>query len=161
MVRLSQGIRPRNSLPSRKSQRGGRCIGRKTQHGINTTIIIRPHILEDLECLGIKLISHGRTIALLSALEVRPSLIEEIKFHQKEDAKLQRIRKNHEKERSPGFILHEDGTLRFQNRLCVPNKLELKEKILIAAHNTQYLVYHRGTKMYRDLKQYFWWHNMK
>jgi len=44
--------------------------------------------LEDLEHLGIELISHEKTNALLSALEVQPSLIEEIKSQQKEDAKL-------------------------------------------------------------------------
>jgi len=89
---------------------------------------------------------------LLSVLEVQPSLIEEIKPHQ-EDVKLQRLRSNLEKGKSPGFMVHEDGTLTFQNRLCVPNKAELKEKILTKAYNTQYLVHLGGTKMYQDLKQ--------
>jgi len=51
--------------------------------------------------------------------------------------------------------------LGFQNRLCVPNKAELKEKILTKAHNTRYLIQPGGTKMYRDLKQYIWWDKMK
>ena len=51
--------------------------------------------------------------------------------------------------------------MRFQNHLCVPNKAELEEKILIEARNTQYSVHPVGRKMYRDLKQYFWWDNMK
>jgi len=29
------------------------------------------------------------------------------------------------------------------------------------AHNTRYSVHPGGTKMYRDLRQYFWWNNMK
>jgi len=45
-------------------------------------------VLEDLECLGVELISQGTTPAQLLALEVQPSLLEEIKSHQKEDAKL-------------------------------------------------------------------------
>ena len=49
-------------------------------------------MLEDLEHLSIQLISHGTTHALLSALEVQPSLLEEINSHQKDDAKLQQIR---------------------------------------------------------------------
>ena len=51
--------------------------------------------------------------------------------------------------------------MRFQNHLCAPNKDELKEKILAKAHNTQYFARLEGTKMYRDLKQYFWWDNTK
>ena len=43
----------------------------------------------------------------------------------------------------------------------MPNKAYLKDKILMEAHNTRYSVHPGGTKMYRDLKQYFWWDNMK
>jgi len=56
-------------------------LSRKAQHNLNTIIITQPHVLEDLECLGIELTSHGMTDALLSALEVKPHLIEEVKFH--------------------------------------------------------------------------------
>jgi len=57
--------------------------------------------------------------------------------------------------------MHEDGTLWFQNRLYVPKNDGLRKQILEEAHNTCYSVYPRGTKMYRDLRQYFWWNNMK
>ena len=102
-----------------------------------------------------ELISHGLTHALLSALEVQHSLLEEIKSHYKKDAKLQRIRQNLKKGKSLGFLVDEDGMLRFQNHLCVPDKAELKEKILIKAHNTRYSIHLGGKKMYRDLKKYF------
>jgi len=55
---------------------------------------------------------------------------------------------------SPGLVIHEDGSWRFQNRLCIPNKVELKRKILEEAHNTRY-------SLYRDLRQFFWWDTMK
>jgi len=137
------------------------ALSRKAQHSLNTIIITQSRVLEDLERLGVELISHGSSRALLSALEVQPSLLEEIKAHQKGDVKLQRIRQTLEKGRSSGFMEEADGTLRFQNRLCVPNKAELKEKILTEAHNTRYSVHPGGTKMYRDLKQHFWWNKMK
>jgi len=92
---------------------------------------------------------------------VQPSIVEEIKASQKEDARLERIRCNVAQGKSPGFLVHEDGTLRFQNRLCVPNKEELKKRILEEAHNTRYSVHLGGTKMYWDLRQFFWWENMK
>jgi hypothetical protein len=59
------------------------------------------------------------------------------------------------------FCIHEDGSLRFGNRLCVPNDPDLKEEILSEAYNTGYIVHPGGTKMYRDLKGTFWWNNMK
>ena len=111
--------------------------------------------------MGIKLVQPRCITGLLTALEMQPSIIEEIKASQKEDARLERIRCNVAQGKSPGFMVHEDGTLRFQNRLCVSNKEEFKRRILKEAHNTRYSVNPGGTKMYRDLKQFFWWENMK
>ena len=54
-------------------------------------------MLEDLKRLGVELVTLGSTRALLSALDMQPSLLEEIKLHQEEDVKLQRIRQNLEK----------------------------------------------------------------
>ena len=51
--------------------------------------------------------------------------------------------------------------MRFQNRLCVPKNEEVRKQILEEAYNTRYSVHPGGTKMYRDLRQYFWWSNMK
>ena len=59
------------------------------------------------------------------------------------------------------FCIHEDGSLRFGNRLCVPNDLDLKAEILKEAHNTSYMIHPRGSKMYRDLRETFWWNNIK
>ena len=95
------------------------ALSRKAQHNLNPIIITQSCVLEDCEHLVIELISHGEVYALLSALEVKPSLIEEIKSHQKGYTKLQRIKQNLEKEKPPRFMAHEDGTLRFQNHLCV------------------------------------------
>ena len=58
-------------------------------------------------------------------------------------------------------MVYGDGTLKFQNRLFVLHKVELKIKILEEAHNTLCLVHSGGTKMYKDLPQYFWWDNIK
>jgi len=82
-------------------------------------------------------------------------MVEEIRVNQKSDPELQKIRQNLEKGKSPGFVVHEDGTLWFQNRLCVPKSKELRKQIVEETHNTRCPVHPRGTKMYRDLRQYF------
>ncbi|XP_070041025.1 uncharacterized protein [Nicotiana tomentosiformis] len=55
----------------------------------------------------------------------------------------------------------EDDILQFQGRLCVPNVDGLREKILEEAHNSQYSIHPGATKMYRDLRQHYWWRRMK
>ena len=49
---------------------------------------MQPGILRDLENMDIKLVLWGLTDGLLSALEVQPSIVEEIKSSQEDDAKL-------------------------------------------------------------------------
>ena len=51
--------------------------------------------------------------------------------------------------------------MRIENKICVPNDSVLKHEILQEAHQTGYIVHPRGTKMYRDLKEMYWWNNMK
>jgi hypothetical protein len=43
----------------------------------------------------------------------------------------------------------------------VPDILEIKGLILKEAHETPYSIHPESTKMYMDLKELFWWNNMK
>ena len=43
----------------------------------------------------------------------------------------------------------------------VPNVQELKMKLMYESHNTIFTMHLGGDKMYRDLKQYYWWRGMK
>nr|GFA78355.1 polynucleotidyl transferase, ribonuclease H fold [Tanacetum cinerariifolium] len=47
------------------------------------------------------------------------------------------------------------------NRLVVPNDATLREALLTEAHSSSFSVHPGSTKMYHDLKQYFWWSDMK
>ena len=113
------------------------------------------------EDLGIQLVPYGQAHVQLSALTLQPSKVEEIQVNQGSDPKLQRMKQNLEKGKAHAFLVYEDGTLQSQNRLCVPRNEELRKQILEKAHNTRYSVHPGGTKMYRDLRQYFWWNDMK
>jgi len=72
--------------------------------------------------------------------------------NQESDLEFQRIKQNLEKGNSPGFVVHEDGTLRFHNRLCVRRNEELRKQIVEEAHSNRYSVHLGGTKTYRDLR---------
>nr|GFA63835.1 putative nucleotidyltransferase, ribonuclease H [Tanacetum cinerariifolium] len=46
-------------------------------------------------------------------------------------------------------------------RLVVPNDASLREALLTEAHSSPFSVHPGSTKMYHDLKLYFWWSGMK
>ncbi|XP_021757320.1 uncharacterized protein LOC110722353 [Chenopodium quinoa] len=60
------------------------------------------------------------------------------------------------------FKIHEDGSLRYKGRWCVPQKCEeVKGKLMEEGHNTPYSVHPGGDKLYKDLKKVYWWPRMK
>nr|GFA92236.1 retrotransposon protein, putative, Ty3-gypsy subclass [Tanacetum cinerariifolium] len=65
------------------------------------------------------------------------------------------------KDYSVEFRLDEDDVLWQGTRLVVPNDATLREALLTEAHSSPFLVHPGSTKMYHDLKQYFWWSGMK
>jgi len=73
--------------------------------------------------MNVQLVTHGQTHAQLLALTLQPSLIEEIRLNQETDPELQRIRQNLNKGKSLGFLIYDNGSLQFQNHLCVPNNV--------------------------------------
>ncbi|KAL8113741.1 hypothetical protein AgCh_020872 [Apium graveolens] len=55
----------------------------------------------------------------------------------------------------------EKGIMRYASRIWIPNMQELKDELLHEWHNSRYSIHPGSTKMYRDLKEYYWWPNMK
>ena len=47
------------------------------------------------------------------------------------------------------------------SRLCVLATGQLKRQILEEAHSSTYAMHLNSTKMYRTLKEYYWWSGMK
>jgi hypothetical protein len=60
-----------------------------------------------------------------------------------------------------GFSVSDDGSLRMNGLLVVPEIDDLKKEIFDEAHKSRYSIHPGETKMYRDLKRQFWWKNMK
>ena len=53
------------------------------------------------------------------------------------------------------------GEIRCQGRLCVPDVGDLRHHILVEAHNSRYSIHPGATKMYRDLREVYWWNDIK
>src|SRR5262249_4098485 len=60
-----------------------------------------------------------------------------------------------------GFSQDVDGTVRFGSRFCMPSDVQLQNDLLEEAHRSRYAIHPGATKMYRNMKQFFWWAGMK
>ncbi|XP_042958074.1 uncharacterized protein LOC122293600 [Carya illinoinensis] len=108
-----------------------------------------------MERAGIEMIMD--TQAWLSSLTLGSSLIDQIKVAQNSDPGLVKIKGEVPEDKRPEFSISGDGTLRFKGKIYVPNVKEIRDVILKKAHRSLYTVHPGSTKMYRDLKQQFWW----
>ncbi|KAH0757858.1 hypothetical protein KY290_021351 [Solanum tuberosum] len=113
-----------------------------------------------LACLGIRLIDSAEGgIAVANGAE--SSLVSEVKEKQDQDPILLELKANVQKQRVLAFEQGGDGVLRYQGRLCVPMVDELQERIMEEAHSSRYSIHPGTTKMYRDLREVYWWNGMK
>ena len=93
--------------------------------------------MRDLENMDIEFKEY-RPDTMLYALKIQPSIIEEIKAVQKEDKHLQALIEKTKASDKTDFTIKEDGSFWCNGRLCVPDNLELKKKIMKEAHSTPY-----------------------
>ncbi|EOY26607.1 Uncharacterized protein TCM_028461 [Theobroma cacao] len=81
-------------------------------------------------------LNNGQDGTLLASFVVRPSLLNQIRELQKFDDWL-------------------------KDRICVLKDDQLRRAILEKAHSSAYALHHRSTKMYRTIKESYWWSGMK
>jgi hypothetical protein len=91
----------------------------------------------------------------INRMELSCDLRSRVAQAQRSDMDLQRRLNN------PEYSIASDGAMLYEGRLCVPNDDELKRLILDEAHKSRFSIHPGSTKMYHDLKQYYWWPNMK
>ena len=103
----------------------------------------------------------GHLSSLMATLRIEPEVQARIKALQSTDPEIQKVLGMDDAKRKPDFQVTEDGILKFRGRLCVPDDLELKEEILSEAHRSNYSIHPGSTKMYQNLRQYYWWNGMK
>ena len=57
--------------------------------------------------------------------------------------------------------MHMNDSLRYKGRVMVPQSADLREEILKEFHCSRFSVHLGGTKMYHDLRRYYYWSGMK
>src|SRR4051812_19149962 len=97
----------------------------------------------------------------LMTLDVQPTLLDKIKEAQKTVKEIEEIKEKIGKGKSKGLHEDEEGTLWYGKRIYVPQDPELRKLIFQEAHNSLYSIHPGNTKMYMDMKERFWWNNLK
>jgi hypothetical protein len=117
---------------------------------------MRPELCQEIRYLNLVMINETTM-----AVEVEPTLEEEIRKAQMEDEKLREIRQLITENKTNDFMEHDNVTLWLGKQIHVPNLKPIQELILQEAHDSMYSIHPGSTKTYKDLKTRYWWHGMK
>ncbi|XP_069155785.1 uncharacterized protein [Solanum lycopersicum] len=89
------------------------------------------------------------------------SFLVEVKENQDSDPILLELKGAVHNQRVEVFSQGGDSGFLYQGRLCVLDVGELRQHILSEAHNSRYFIHPGSTKMYRDLREVYWYNDMK
>ncbi|XP_075507477.1 uncharacterized protein LOC142544302 [Primulina tabacum] len=103
----------------------------------------------------------GRGKVTLASLSAQPCLQETVKLNQDRDPVLTKLKEQVREGKSQDHHIDDKGILWMKGRLCVPDSDNLRQEIMAEAHKSKFSVHPGSTKMYRDLKNSFWWNGMK
>ena len=117
-------------------------------------------LLVDLRALGV-ILEVEDSGALLAIFHVRPLLVDQILVGQSKDPQMIKLKEEIEKGKKAEFQIRDDGMIVKGQRMCVPKYGELKRDIMEEAHSSAYVMHPGSTKMYKTLKEHYWWNGMK
>jgi hypothetical protein len=116
-------------------------------------------LCEEMRKLNLEMVEH-RNIYVVS---VESPLHERIAIAQLFDEEVQKIiqKLSEGDPKSNCFRMDNKGVVWFGQRLVIPQDPKLKKEIIDEAHLSKFTIHPGSTKLYRDLRENFWWSNMK
>ena len=72
-----------------------------------------------------------------------------------------KLKEEIEKGKRAEFQIRDDGMIVKGQRMCVPEYGERKRDIMEEAHSSAYATHPGSTKIYKTLKEHYWWNGMK
>ncbi|GMJ03684.1 hypothetical protein HRI_004037600 [Hibiscus trionum] len=114
----------------------------------------------DLRAMFARLSLSGDGV-LVAELQVRPTLGQLIREKQLLDRSLAPHVQDIAEGRPSNYSFSIDGILCFRNRIVVLEDSDLRHTILIEAHSSSFAMHPGSTKMYRDLKNEYFWVDLK
>ncbi|XP_035837690.1 uncharacterized protein LOC110898590 [Helianthus annuus] len=94
-------------------------------------------------------------------IEVKICLLERIKDAQTHALKVEQINKERMVGKQELLVKGEDGILRLHNRIWIPIVGGLRDMVLEEAHRSKYTMHPGSTKMYKNIRDEYWWPGMK
>ena len=92
---------------------------------------------------------------------VRPLLADQILVGQSQNPQMIKLKEEIEKGKKAEFQIRDDDMIVKGQRMCVLEYGELKRDIMEEAHSSAYAMHPGSTKMYKTLKEHYWWNGMK
>ncbi|GJR15394.1 putative reverse transcriptase domain-containing protein [Tanacetum coccineum] len=94
-------------------------------------------------------------------MTLHPKLPTQILEDQTEAIKEENIKAENLQGMDKSFEIHPDGTRCIKNRSWLPLFGGLRDLIMHESHKSKYSIHPGSDKMYQDLKELYWWLNMK
>ncbi|KAL0313697.1 UNVERIFIED_CONTAM: Retrovirus-related Pol polyprotein from transposon, partial [Sesamum calycinum] len=135
------------------------ALSRKTVDHLASMICYNMEYLTALRAMDVHFSVGGDM--LLATMQVKPSLKDKIRDAQEKDPHLQKMKTKVQEGKNNQFIIQDDGMLLNGKHICVPSVEELRMEIMHEVHYAPYAMHPGSTKMYRDLRPYYWWPAMK
>ena len=119
----------------------------------------QPQLYEELRKLNLHIVPQG----YLNTLVVKPDLGTNIKTRQNYCSEVDRIKKYLSQGNHSFYHVRDDGALLFKGRLVVPrsDNIDSRSDVMKEAHDTPLSIHPGSTKMYQDIRQWYWWPDMK
>ncbi|KAL0311461.1 UNVERIFIED_CONTAM: Transposon Ty3-G Gag-Pol polyprotein [Sesamum angustifolium] len=145
---------------SRKANVVADALSRKSSNTLASLGSHNQTLLLEMRSMNTKL-EVDQVAGLLAALQLKPDFVDHIKEAQTRDPFLLRMREKLKRGKKSNFSVRADGVIMNGERIGVPDADGLRKEILQEAHNAPYAMHPGTTKMYRNLKPYYWWQTMK
>ncbi|XP_057248323.1 uncharacterized protein LOC130590272 [Beta vulgaris subsp. vulgaris] len=114
------------------------ALSRKTSHTLST-MVVADQLCLDFQKMNLEVMQYGEVEKMFSALTIQPSMFDQIRDAQLKDEKMEKIKEKVREGHAGDFEIHEDGSLRMEERWCIPEACEdLKLKIMEEGHNSPY-----------------------
>jgi len=126
------------------------ALSRKTVHTAHL-MIKEVELLEKFRDMKLQ-VESGSEFIRCSTLTISSDFLDSVRERQLLDASLNKVREQLGSDEAQDFALGNDGILRFQGRVCIPDDVKVKWLILEKGHKSCLSMHPGMTKMYQDLK---------
>ncbi|XP_059462039.1 uncharacterized protein LOC132191007 [Corylus avellana] len=123
MAGANKRLRLHNQLSPRESHVVANALNRKSRSEIACLKALPHNLKMDIEKLDMEIVI-GEVQVLMAKLEIKPTLLEDIRMAQEKDEEIIRIKERVNKGQALGFYATSNGLFRYQNRRDIAEFIE-------------------------------------